>query len=61
MTDYFIKLEGITKREFFAIEAMKGLLSNPEQVNATDYKWAAKTSIEYADALLKELKDELPQ
>jgi hypothetical protein len=30
MTDYFIKLEGITKREFFAIEAMKGLLSNPE-------------------------------
>jgi hypothetical protein len=40
---------------------MKGLLSNPEQVNATDYKWAAKTSIEYADALLKELKDELPQ
>ena len=61
MTDYFIKLEGITKREFFAIEAMKGLLSNPEKVNITGYEWVVKTSIGYADALLKELKDELPQ
>lgn len=44
---------GLTKREYFAGEAMRGLLADPE-VNAKR-KAIAQVSVAHADALLKEL------
>lgn len=44
---------GLTKREYFAGLAMQGLCAN-----GTDPEDLAKISVEYADALLKELEDE---
>lgn len=50
-----IKFGGITKREYLASKAMQGLLSNPAQIDTTDYEWVARRAVGYADALLKEL------
>ena len=48
---------GLTKREYFAAMAMKGILSNPSQIGATtDFEWVAIHAIGYADKLLKQLE-----
>lgn len=47
--------QGMTLREYFAAKAMQGLLSNPGQIDTTNYKWVAENAIGYADALLAEL------
>lgn len=44
----------LSKREFFAIKALQGLLSNP--FDATS-EWIVKASVQYADALLAELRE----
>jgi len=49
-------LMGLTKREYFAAMAMQGLLSNPEQINTTNFEWVAVHSVGYADELLKQLE-----
>jgi hypothetical protein len=47
---------GLTKREYFAGLAMQGLLSNPAQIDTTNFEWVAQHALGYADALLKELE-----
>lgn len=49
---------GLTKREYFAAMVMQGLLSNPAQIDTTDFLWIAKTSKGYADALINALNQE---
>lgn len=48
---------GMTKREFFALEILKGLLSNPiiSKMNNDEY---CDISIVLADSLLRKLEDE---
>lgn len=46
---------GLTKREYFAAMAMQGLLANPEQINTKDSHWVARSSVRYADFILKQL------
>jgi len=43
---------GLTKREYFAGQALAGLLANPAYV---DYTTLAQSAVEDADALLAEL------
>lgn len=43
---------GLTKREMFAMAAMQGILT---RAGSPDRNMIAKTAVEYADALLKEL------
>jgi len=45
---------GLTKREMFAMAAMNGSMSNPD--DRYTYEQMAKYSVEYADALLAELE-----
>ena len=47
---------GMSLRTYVAIEAMKGLLSNPNSFK--NIKSAVSASIEYADALIKALNEE---
>jgi hypothetical protein len=49
---------GLTKREYFAGLAMQGLLSNPAQIDTTNFEWIARHAKGYADALLAELEAE---
>ena len=55
---------GLTKREYFAAIAMQGMLSNPnlgilhEGQRYIDQILLAKSSIVFADELLKQLGDE---
>jgi hypothetical protein len=50
---------GLTKREYIAIEAMKGLLSTLDGFPPTPmYEHLAKTSITLADEMLKQLEEE---
>lgn len=46
---------GLTKREYFAGLAMQGLLSNPSQIDFTNFEWIAQHAVGYADELLLEL------
>ena len=48
---------GLTKREYFASMAMQGLLSNPND-HSLSQKAIAISSVEMADALIKELNKE---
>ena len=47
---------GLTKREYFASMAMQGILSNPNNHSFTQ-KAIAISSVEMADALIKELNE----
>lgn len=49
---------GLTKREYFAGLAMQGILSNSSHWDDSlkNLQWASKTSVKFADALLKELE-----
>ncbi len=49
--------KGLTKREIFAMSAMQGLLSNPMQIDTTNFEWIATHAKGYADQLLKVLED----
>ena len=57
-TGFEKKLGGLTKREYLASKAMQGLLSNPAQIDTTNFEWVAQHAVGYADALLKELSNE---
>lgn len=46
----------LTKKEFFALYLMQGLISNPEV--RLDSRLAAKFAIKYAQHLIEELNDE---
>lgn len=46
---------GLTIREYFAAQAMVGLLSNPAQIDTTNYKWVAEHAVGYANALIEAL------
>ena len=50
---------GLTKREYIAIEAMKGILANPQVIEGIGdverkYEDVIKHSFRHADAILKE-------
>lgn len=48
--------EGLTKREYFAGLALQGILSNPKQIDTTEFKWVAEHALGYADELLEQLE-----
>lgn len=48
--------KGLTKREHFAAMAMQGLLSNPSQIDTTNFEWVAQHATGYADELLTQLE-----
>jgi hypothetical protein len=48
--------EGLTKLEYFSIECLKGILSNPTYTSKTENN--CSRSIEYAKELLKQLENE---
>ena len=51
--------KGLTKREYFAGLAMAALVEYPFKENGkTVFRTCAESSIEYADALIKELEQE---
>ena len=39
-----------------AVAAMQGIVTRPDTKDDTDICWCVRTSVEYADALLKELE-----
>ena len=45
---------GLTKREFFAVELMKGFISNPAHAGWAEEQSAA-ASVQHADALIRAL------
>jgi len=47
--------QGLTKREYFAALAMQGLLANRDNAPVSDFKYAAKYSLQMADALIEAL------
>ena len=49
--------EGLSKREYFAALAMQGLLSNPGQIDTTDFEWVATHAVGYTDALIEQLNN----
>jgi hypothetical protein len=55
--------DGLTKREYFAAMAMQGLLSFPRDPSNVDKNNVggifAKSAVKFADALIKELNNEL--
>jgi len=51
-------IDGLTKREHFAVMAMQGILSNSSMISTTDdgaIDWISVMSVKAADALLEEL------
>lgn len=42
---------GMTKREYFAVVALQGILANPEQ----NYLLPEQAAVQFADRLIKEL------
>ena len=54
-TGHEVEFGGLTKREYLASKAMQGLLSNPSQIDTTNFEWVARHAVGYADALLEEL------
>lgn len=58
-TEYYGNYEstGLTKREYFAAMAMQGFLSNPNSHSFSKKEFAI-SSVEMADALIKELNKE---
>jgi hypothetical protein len=55
-----VKLNGLTKREYFAGLAMQGIIASTQKIgletNEKHIKIISKKSVMYADALLAELK-----
>lgn len=49
--------EGVTSRDFIAIMAMQGVCANPAYAEAS-YEQVATMAYGYADALIKESKNE---
>lgn len=65
-----VKLQGLTKREYFAIKALSALISNTAALGATStlfkysekqapYSYMANEAIIFADELLKQLSKPL--
>jgi hypothetical protein len=48
---------GLTKREYFAAMAMKGLASSYHALKLESVRWQARKSIEMADELIKALNE----
>lgn len=48
---------GLTKREYFAIKAMQGILACSAENTVTEPDRVAIAAIEYADALLEKLEN----
>ena len=63
-TGWEVKFGGLTKREYFAIKIMQGLISNGDRhsqegdCQTWNYEHLSKISISAADALLSELSKE---
>lgn len=57
-TNAWNTVRGLTKREYFAVMAMQGLLANPYLHNDADFDLnnAADVSVRSADALIKQLE-----
>jgi len=53
--EWRVPMSGLNKREYFAAKAMQGLLSNPGQIDTTNFEWVAQNAVGYADAILEEL------
>lgn len=56
----WISTPGLTKREYAAIEAMKGILSNHSMVDgmsSTAVDWVVESAIQAADDLLARLAE----
>lgn len=56
--DNFAPEYGLSKREYFATMAMKGILSNGSMISTTigfSIEWVSSESVRSADALLEEL------
>lgn len=51
---YLVK-EGLSKREYFAAQAMIGLLANPSITSAFNYSEITILSVKTSDRLIKEL------
>lgn len=45
---------GMTKREYFAIQCLNGMLSDPDRIG--NESQLSKRAVEYADELLKQLE-----
>lgn len=50
-----IPVGGLTKREYFAGEAMQGLISSDDYLEIGSAKELAKIAVSHADALIEEL------
>ena len=46
---------GLSKREYFAVLAMQGMLSNHTIIDSIHWEWIATESVKQSDALIKEL------
>lgn len=53
----FVSEGGLTKREWFAAQAMQGLLAE----GTSDERLVAKWAVDYADAVLAELERRKPK
>lgn len=53
--DNFAPEYGLTKREYFAGEAMQGLISSDDYLEISSAKELAKIAVSHADALIEEL------
>lgn len=53
-SNYGLKSQGLTKREYFAAMAMQSLCVSYEEMSHVAAEWATK----YADALIKELNND---
>lgn len=63
-TGYEVKFGGLTKREYFALHLMSGLISNADRhsqardCQSWNYEHLSQISINAADQLLKELEND---
>lgn len=51
--EFYEKYSGLTKREYFAIKALQGILANSSEDISEEM--ASKEAVRFADALLEEL------
>jgi len=51
-----IRHQGLTKREYFAVRAMQGMLSTRDYIGVEFAEPCAAFAVDYADALLAELE-----
>lgn len=58
-----VKEGGLTKREYFVVKAMKGIMANPNAQPTTNdhFTYIAQDAIKIADTLLLELEKEPKQ